>query len=365
MAAIARSQSSSCSNPVLDVFTSVSGVLTNVYSLQYQIFDKTTGSAVQVYPITPGQKATVVVGTDCPTGDRLGTGHYVARWDVPANENIGTHETKWYIKLTSGSSEQTYLEEFEVLAEVVAAGDPNAGYAFVQDLRDEGLTNTTTYPDAWVQAKIMSASRFIDMATRRFFYPKELTLRLDGRGGPMLLLSDPIIAIEYVKQEIAPFYDGDFSLLEGDSYRVYNRHLTQQLNEPDDRANPKIELFNPGYLRLRGAGGYAPLVFPRGQQNVEIKGWFGYTDYDGTSKGKTPEMIRFVCKLLVLRDVDKLTQRSDARIRSRIISESTRDQSYTLEGLGALKLVGAGFTGDPEIDNILSYFTRPPAMGAA
>jgi hypothetical protein len=53
--------------------------------------------------------------------------------------------------------------------------------------------------------------------------------------------------------------------------------------------------------------------------------------------------------------------REDAQRRFRITSERTRDQSYTLE---ALRLHGA-FTGDPEIDNILAAFSRPPDLGAA
>ncbi|TBR17486.1 MAG: hypothetical protein EPO57_09150 [Chitinophagaceae bacterium] len=55
-------------------------------------------------------------------------------------------------------------------------------------------------------------------------------------------------------------------------------------------------------------------------------------------------------------------RRNDAMNRNRLTSERTRDQAYTLEGLGTLR--GAFLTGDPEIDHILASFMRPPALGA-
>ena len=152
-------------------------------------------------------------------------------------------------------------------------------------------------------------------------------------------------------------------------YRIYNRHLTQGLLLPDDRDDPKLEFFHGsdlGGVRFEPAGalGLASLVWPRGQQNVMVRGVFGYTEPDGSPTGSTPTLIRQVTKLLVMRDLPRLTdldRREDAQRRWRLTSERTRDQAYTLE---ALKLQGA-FTGDPEIDNILVAFVRPADLGAA
>lgn len=367
MAALARLQSSSCSNPVLDLFTSVNGVLTNVFVLEYQVFDRSTGTPVQVYPVTVGQRAAVNIATDCPAGDRLGTGHYVARWDVPSNENLGTHFVKWFFKLSSGSPEQTYTEEFEVLAEVVGFSDPALSYCLVQDLRDEGLTDTVKFTDAWVQRRIYLASRMIDAATKRHFYPKAMTLKVDGRGGPMVLLNDPIIAVSAVEFDTTPYLPSA-TPVDMDLIRVYNRHLTQNLESPDDRANPKIELFHPADSLTHYDSGsllWTRLVFPRGQQNVTITGFFGFTEYDGSAKGRTPELIKHACKLLVFREIDKMARtgaRFDRQNRSRITSERTRDQAYTL---GPSALTAGLLTGDPEIDSILAMFVRPPGLGAA
>lgn len=384
MTALARTQSSSCADPKLDVFTSINGFLTDVAILKFQIWDKSTGTPVQVYPDNVGGKADVDVSADCPTGDRLALGRYVARYTVPADANIGTFQVRWYIQLTPSITPQVFIEEFEVLPEIVGAGSfPDTNYCMVADMREEGVPSSVT--DAFLLKRINLASRFVERVTRRWFYPKPMTIRLDGTGGAKLLLSDPIIGISKVTFEISPLYPDEFTVVETDIMRVYNRHLVWNLTEPDDRNSPKIELFNPGYVRQRNTQLLTRLAFPIGQQNVQVEGVFGYTDsasgtppYSGaasfdparqvnvSNQGVTPDLIRHVTKLLVIRELPKMANvaaRFDARNRFRLTSERTRDQAYTLEGLAGRW--GAFFTGDPEIDNILAYYQRPPAIGAA
>lgn len=368
MGALARLQTADCSLPILDLFTSVNGILTDVYAVSYQIFDKTSGSGVQVFPATPGNKAAVDVAHDCPVGGRLSAGRYVATWTVPDDENIGTHYIKWFFQLTSTTPEQTFIEEFEVLPEVAGFNQsPEESYVLVSDLRDEGVPSSVS--DSFLSKRIALASRFVDNATKRFFYPKAMTITVDGRGGNKILLSDPIIAISEVLFDTTPWAPSA-TQIELELVKVYNRHLTQGLTSPDDRNNPKLELFHPAEM-LNHYGSYrstwSRLVFPVGQQNVTITGVFGYTDPDGTNtQGKTPELIKHVTKLIVFKELARMSNTSarfDARARHRLTSERTRDQAYTLEPLGTLR--GAFFTGDPEIDNILAHYMRPPALGAA
>lgn len=73
---------------------------------------------VQVYPAVAGARAPVDVSALCPAGDKLSTGHFVARWTPPINEAIGSHEIRWFFRLTPASPEQTFREEFEVLVDV-------------------------------------------------------------------------------------------------------------------------------------------------------------------------------------------------------------------------------------------------------
>lgn len=369
---MARLQTSDCTNPVLDVWIAHLGKLVDVFALSYQIFDATSGAPTQIFPVTAGQRVTVDPTADCPDGPRLGCGHYVATFTVPDGATLGRYLVRWFFRHKDTSEEHSYVNEFEVRSAVfthlVGSGfTPAPLYCSVQDMRDEGVP--ASFADPWIYNRIRLAQQFVEATTRRFFYPKPLKLRMNGTGGPKLFFNDPIIAVEYIKFEVSPLYPEDFTSVETDIFRVYNRHLSMNLLEPDDRNNPHIELFNPGFVRNNGR--YALLTrlsFPEGQQSVEVKGLFGYTEPDGSSTGKTPDMIRHVTKLLVIRQLDKMTSsgRSDAQNKWRLQSESTRDQSYALEGLGALKLVpGNGFTGDPEIDDILAYFSRPPAMGSA
>lgn len=246
-------------------------------------------------------------------------------------------------------------------------------YITVADLRDEGLAGDATtgpYTDAWLAARILVASRFIEKATRRRFVAEDKVVRVDGRGGRMILLSEAIVNVTQVTFDISPF-SPQALVLEPDMYRIYNRHLSMNLQEPDDRLNPKIEIYYPvdQYHHRRVSGNR--FVFPYGQQNVEVTGTFGFTDYDpdevvvGFRRGKTPDLIKHVCKLIVMRELVKMgtpAQRNEATQRFRILSERTRDQAYTLEALGTRR--GAFFSGDPEIDTILAAYQRPPALGA-
>lgn len=368
MPALARGQPSDCSNPVLDLFTQVSGLLVDVAVLEFQIFDVSDPgkrlAPVQVHPEVTGERAPVDVAALCPAGDKLSTGHFAARWTPPIDEAIGTHEVRWFFRLTPGSPEQTFREEFEVLVEV--AGFSATGYAFVSDLRDEGVTPDDA-SDARLQQLIALASRYVERITGRFYEPRLQTLTIDGSGGRTLLFGDAIIGVEAVSIDTSPWSQGDL-LVDPELYRVYNRHLTQGLLLPDDRDNPRIEFVHSSdLLGVRFQPPQASLssfVWPCGSQNITVRGAFGYTEPDGSPTGRTPELIRHATKLLVMRELPRLTdldRREDAQRRWRLTSERTRDQSYTLE---ALRLRGE-FTGDPEIDTILAAFARPPDLGAA
>jgi hypothetical protein len=231
-------------------------------------------------------------------------------------------------------------------------------YTSIADLREEGVAETAA-SDARLEILIGLASRYIDRLTGRFFEPREMTVALDGTGGRVLRLGQPIVRVDGVFIGASPqAHDG--VPLDPTLYRVYNRHLTQRFVLPDDRDDPRIEFVGDEEV-VSGAG---RLVWPRGAQNVTVQGVFGYTDPDGTPTGQTPDLIRHATKLLVMREMPRLAdldRREDAQRRWRITSERTRDQSYSLE---ALQLRGA-FTGDPEIDVILAVYQRPPDLGAA
>ena len=97
------------------------------------------------------------------------------------------------------------------------------------------------------------------------------------------------------------------------------------------------------------------MITSKGVQNVNVGGLFGYTDYDGSSSGDTPELIRHACRLLVMREFRTfMDDEREDRKRYRLTMEKTRDQSYQLAAP-----VEGPYTGDREIDDLLLSFRRP------
>jgi hypothetical protein len=370
MPLLARRQPSDGTNPVLDLFTPVRGVLVGPAALSFQIFDVSDddkrAAPVQVFPETADARAAVNTAAAWPDGDQLGLGHFVARWTPSPVEAIGAHEIHWFLQPTAGGPEQTIIEDFDVVAEV--AGSSAAVYALISDLRAEGV-QAKDASDVRMARLLRLASQYVDRITGRFFTPRAMTLTVDGSGRRSQLLGHPIIAIGDVKMFAGMFTELAELPVIPSFFRVFNRHLTQGLLDPDDREDPKLEFFHESDLLGVHATpaaqfGLGALVWLPGVQNVIINGVFGYTDPDGSPTGRTPDLIRHVTKLLVMRELPTMADfawREDRRERWRLTAERTRDQSYNLDALRAQGI----FTGDPEIDALLVSFQRPPQLGAA
>jgi hypothetical protein len=235
-------------------------------------------------------------------------------------------------------------------------------YCTVQNLRDEGVPSTGygAVTDQRLTILIQRSGASIDLYTGRWFEARTQTFLIDGKGSVSLFLEQPIISITEI------LLDG--VAMSSDDYVVYNRHLTENLLNPDDRENPRIEVKQPledEYLFRMGL-----TWFPKGQQNISVSGKFGYTDYDsGTTDGVTPPLITEACKMMVLRNLPLkygADPTSDEKAWWRMVQQRTRDQSITLANPAQLGHQGVGiYTGDPEIDNILRRYTRPPRLRVA
>lgn len=232
-------------------------------------------------------------------------------------------------------------------------------YATIQDVRDEGVTDPP-YDDTRISNAIALASQQIEMFTGRWFEPRAMTFTVDGSGKRSIHLDIPIVEVTEVKVDDVAIAPEDLI--------VYNRHLAEGLLRPDDRDNPRIELLEPLdnlYLFALGIK-----VWPPGQRNVEITGTFGYTDPDGTASGKTPDLIRRACVLLVLRLLPQRgapTPTVPSSSAWRVSELRTRDQTIKFAAPSAATLGRAGvgiYTGDPEIDQILLRYRRAPMLRA-
>lgn len=376
--AIAPGAVSSALNPILDFWTQASvtsGDFTYYapaapFLLAFQIWDcRNVDEPVQIFPDGAGGKQVVD-----PVTARVGgiVGHYAAAWTCDrTSAQKGRYQIRWFYTPASGSPEQVSLRDFDVLPAANGVAEAGTGYALVSDLRDE-CVQASTASDARLLRQLALASRYIDRITGRGFSPVYKAVEVDGGRSAALMFGEPLIAL------VGATYGNDSVDIDRRSFRVYNRHLIQNLSDPDDRDDPRIMFWGDGtwspyggsVVSLQGrAYGYGDTVFggpwsfgPGGSQRVTVRGLWGYTEYDGSPVGRTPLLIAHAAKLIAMREIPQLgsTEREDARMRARLTGERTRDQSYTIA-----QAMETPFTGDREIDDILMTYRRPPRLGSA
>ncbi len=364
MLSVVKASGSTVANAALTLVVQNNlGLLTDVYAAAFQILDTTTPTKVetpiQLFPLTGRHSVDLVA-------DRVGPGRYVAVWDSSATPTLGRYVVRWFFQTTSTSSELTFDQEFELLTIPYATRN----YCTVYDLVAANMTLARTN-DGSAQRIISQASRLIESYTGRQFSPTYKAITASGSNGRALLLNEPIVAVESIGLD----YSGIFSNTnpETANYRVYNRHLSQNLFSPDDRDSPKIEFLH-GWDGWGASGSRVPGVsdfnfrFDAGVQNVQVLGIFGYTEPDGSMTGGTPLLLRMACQLLCfqLQYPVGSQARLDVFNRQRLTSEYTRDQGYIMSKPGdgrASPYVTASM--DPEIDSLLFGFMRPPQFGSA
>ena len=365
---IARTQVSSCAKPRLwTIYQNDKGILTDVHALSYEILDTTTLEK-ELDPDPVVAKTALPVDSCGVGGGKLSQGRYCIARTFAADFTLGKYTIRWYFTPEDGDDEIVVDEPLIITDQ--AHGSPDY-YVTIQDMYDSGVSADLWTPKQ-VQAAIKQAQALVERATGRYFEPRyNPAARHDGRGGPKLLLREPIVAIEYVKSDYE--YYLDFTLDEYyDTFLVCNRHMRGQL-KPDDRNNPKIEF-------SYHSRPYGPLGrFPDGSHDVKIGGVFGYTDPTGAPMGETPEDILYVMKLLAWKYTPPANseEADELQKQSKIISERTRDQAVTYATAQQMSGGGGGsgggynvgsltyVTGDPAIDSILYRYKAGPYFTGA
>jgi hypothetical protein len=211
-------------------------------------------------------------------------------------------------------------------------------YCTPAELRIEGVTEEQA-DDATLEKRIKAACEKIDLWTRLWFEPREKTFLSSGRGGRLLYLDIPAIALTsvFVNGEIVP---------------VSN-----------------IRIVDDGYSLFLQSG------WRSGTFNIEITGVFGLAvpDADSPTGYAPPSPIVEVAKRLTLREIVPLTDsdaQNDIRRAGRIVSETTDGHSYTLVSAGNTAnaaTIGTygNWTGDSFIDGILLNYQAPVKVGCA
>lgn len=354
---LGRSQESSCTNPLLDVWYQYRGFLYDPLEVAFQVWY----AGAQLFPGAGWQS---VDTSDCPAGNRLGLGHYVLPYTVAPDADVGRYQLKLRSKLDADADYEQWEIEIEVV-ETAPTVDP--GYGMIVDVRDEGIAVADASDDR-VARTLAKASRSIERITSRRFGQFYQQLELDGHGGKEILIGEPIIGIDQVQITWPGVNVSSPNVYGVDEVFVYNRHLTQNLFDPDDRNSPKIafQRYNWDLGReIEYRPTFPTYYFARGRQNVHLNGLFGYTEPDGSPTGGIPPLIQQVAMLIALRGVLPRTSSSAVAASRIILEERTRDQSVKYAKPGDVGESSQGpYYGDQEIDNILLMYSAPPGLGA-
>ncbi len=376
MAAVSPGEELGPLNPKLDAFTATNldraadptaqlgPLLADPFALAFQVFDvrNEDAAAGQVWPTTPDERQAVDLDAD-----KIGTGHFAAAFTVP-ELGVGRYEVRWFLEQEEGAAARTWRRPFEVLANTFDDGTDEA-FALVVDVRDEGIG--ADVKNRRIVGALAQASEMIRRWTGRDFVPRYKSIKIDALRSGAVLLDEPICAVESVRLGVDEPIDRD-------SFRVYARHLTQGLLDPDDRDAPRIEFvrrrgrdsLSYGYPVAVSVDNFRELRAPRltNSQEITISGVFGFTapERAGCPVGVTPAAIRRATVLLAMRELPKAGSDAegafDARNAYRVKSVRTREQSIEWGASGSpagAAGAAAPFTGDPAIDTILLTYVRP------
>lgn len=337
----------------INYFIRVTGVLTDMYLVEFRIFRIEDGlPGVQIFPATGWEDVSAAPG-------KFDTGSYYAYdnantqgWTPDAGAPIGTHRIFWRWKQFDTSSYQEGAEDFELVES--AEGAPFLLYNSIDDVRAEGLADPP-FTDAKVLDALITWQMALERACRQWFYPRNLTLRADGNDSDMLHLGVPIISIEHLK------INRSTDVLNTERYFVYNRIY------PDDRKNPRIKLQHSRQLSdiYVAPWSIGELRFEKGYQNQEIKGTFGFVEADGS----TPALIKRAHLKLT---IEKLTRPiytpadevppTPSEVYAGVVVEERTDGHSVRYGTSAFKdrRVGlSGLTQDPEILDTIKLYRAP------
>ena len=344
--------------------TNAAGYFQDLAELEYRLLDATR-TEVTTWTV-------VDVDRDSVSTDALLTytqGLYAPAVSVPASTSYGTWTLEWRFRVTTGAAQLTAATTFRVVDPAHPLVD---GYAQVQDLLDEGVP-TTSFTVARMGRSLDLASRLFEEWTGRYFAPRLLSVEMDGEGGPIKQMAMPIVGIAGIRFTSAAWSSSELPVLEGD-IRVYNRHVRNRLARPDDRDDPRIEFqrFDRRSGRLLHGETdhlFASRGFPSSQQNLSVGGVFGYTDWDGSPFGKTPDLVSEAVMRIALRKLQPLYLATgggtSVGVAGPIKREKTFDQSVEYSDAavksGSGAFIGA-FSGDPEIDQIILTYRRPPIL---
>lgn len=287
-------------------------------------------------------------------------GTYAEATDVSTRVPLVVDQVLYYFDHLTGDPTYWYKVSYynTTTTQESSTSDPfqaseAGGYTTLADVRAAGIT-VTQADDATVIAAIKQWSQFIDRACRQWFEPRYIDTKLDGNDTRVLWISVPIIGVD------ALYMNGDWdNAVETEAYEIYN-NLGRGLR--DDRRDPKITVadeYTSTDLYRRLAYG-ARFRFAEGRKNQQVKGTFGFVEYDGS----TPELIKRATLKLVVKQLGSPSPLIPPPAPAGpVISETTDGHTIRYASMvGGRKIGISGITGDPEVDGIILLYKSPKAI---
>ncbi len=155
---VERGEVIDCSNPKLDIFTTLNSVLANVAELSFAIFDiNAPATPVQTFPVAGFEAVDPL--NDCPVGQRISTGRFTAVWTVDLAEPLTNHKITWRFKLNTGDPEQEFEQPFNVVS-VAGAVDPVDVAAFRERFPD--YADQSQFPADLIALVLTEANNCVD-----------------------------------------------------------------------------------------------------------------------------------------------------------------------------------------------------------
>lgn len=258
-----------------------------------------------------------------------------------------TH-TQYYYKYAAYDS--TLVIPEGSLSSVFRAMDGNL-YATIQDIRDEGVTETEL-SDTRCLLLINGWQAWLNKMTGNFFIKETATIDFDGDGSRLLQL--PLFLVECTNL----YMNDDFTTaIDTSYYQVYNSNNMIQ----DDRKNPKIIIKT--YRSTGSVFVTAGTVnrFIIGERNQRIEGVWGHVESDGS----TPYPVRNAIKALVVSTKEQLDDGDLDRLKFGKIIEEVTDRHRVKYSDLYDQLMAWDATGISEVDLVIRSYRRPNLVTAA
>jgi len=360
MRGLAQGEQSTLADPRLQLVFRSGGYLADPVSGSVVVQD------IRSHLTTPTTK--VVAAALDATTQKVGTGRYAILTGSTTTWTAGTYRAVCTYVMTAGGPTYTQVVEFEILSAVDwPTGAGYVGYLSTRRAWEEPYA-ASTVAAATLHRHIAEQSGKLEFYTGRFFEPRYLKVKVSGQNAAKLILNNPIIALEDAYAVWQTTTGEDTYKFEQYLYKVYNRHLDGYAAEVDDRIYPHIELTDVDGDVVT----VSSWAWPYGNQNIEVRGVFGYTDPEMDQNqgrvlvGRTPRDIERICGALIARAIEDptLTALSTWSPGS-LSSYRTRDQAVTFGSSGGGGGGGASEpTGDPLVDSLLVRYCRPMAFKA-